>query len=202
MSMLAVHVQQGGSPAPVAPTILCRPGEFQYGALPADVQIHCGADVEHSSSMYASGGLFFTAAALATSAAVNAHHRRKAEDLARPQWRPAGRFPMIVTSQRILLMTGQWVSYDFSRLVMIEPHPVNYTVLLHFESEYPIMLSGPWVPWATVVVCATLFGAPWPPGYVPPMAQAPVRPPAPPALPAQPAPPPALPPAPPPQQGA
>ncbi|MET0426823.1 MAG: hypothetical protein ABW046_23350 [Actinoplanes sp.] len=168
MTMLLAHVQNGGRPAAITPTIMCRRDEEQYGTLPVDAQIYCGADVEYSSSMFAAGGLFFTAATLAASAAVNSSNRRKAEAASKPQWRPWGRFPAIVTNQRLLLMTEQWSSYEFGHLLMIEPNPMNYGVALHFEGAYPIMLRGPWVPWATVAICATLFGKPWPPGYNPP----------------------------------
>lgn len=168
MTQLIAHVQNGGAPARIAPTIMCRPGEEQYGTLPVDAQIYCGADVEYSSSMFAAGGLFFTAATLAASAAVNASNKRKAEAASRPQWRPWGRFPAIVTNQRLLLMTEQWSTYEYGALIMIEPNPANYSVALHFEGAYPIMLRGPWMPWATVAICATLFGKPWPPGYNPP----------------------------------
>lgn len=168
MTMLAAHVQNEGLPEPITPTIMCRAGEQQYGTLPVDAQIYCGADVEYSSGMFAAGGLLFTAATLATSAAINANNRRKAEAASKPQWRPWGRFPAIVTNQRIMLMTEQWSTYDYQRIIMIEPNPMAYSVALHFEGSYPIMLRGPWVPWATVAICATLFGRPWPPGYNPP----------------------------------
>lgn len=168
MGMLVRHVQSGGKPATTAPTIMCRTGEAQYGTLPVDLHIYCGADVEYSSSMYAAGGLLFTAASLAASAAINANNRRKAEAAAAPQWRPSGRFPAIITNQRLLLMTDSWASYHYPHLVMIEPNPMNYAVALHFEGAQPLMLRGPWVPWATVAICATLFGTPWPPGYNPP----------------------------------
>ncbi|GAA4609898.1 hypothetical protein BJY16_007565 [Actinoplanes octamycinicus] len=168
MLHLIAHVRNGGSPAVVAPTIMCRRDEVQYGALTVDAQIFCSADVEYSSSMFAAGGLLFTAATLAASAAVNANNRRKAEAAARPQWRPWGRFPAIITNQRLLVMTEQWSSYDYGALLMIEPHPDNYSAALHFEGANPIMVRGPWVPWATVVICAALFRQPWPPGYQPP----------------------------------
>jgi hypothetical protein len=168
MGLLIDHVRRGGVPTRTAPTIMCRAGEEQYGTFPVDAQVYCRADVEYSSSMYASGGLFFTAASLAASAAINSNNRRKAEAAARPQWRPWGRFPAIFTNQRLLLMTNQWTSYHFQALIMIEPNPMEYGVALHFEGSNPILLRGPWVPWATVAICATLFRTPWPPGYNPP----------------------------------
>lgn len=168
MGMLIDYVQRGGRPEPTAPTIMCRAGESQFGTFPADLQVYSGADVEYSSSMYASGGLLFTAASLAASAAINANQRRKAEAAAALQWRPLGRFPVIITNQRLMLMTSSWASYYYGSLVMIEPNPMEYAVALHFEGIEPLRISGPWVPWATVAICATLFGTPWPPGYNPP----------------------------------
>jgi hypothetical protein len=168
LGMLIDHVQRGLPPVGTAPTILCRPGEEQYGTFAAAAQIHCGADVEYSSGMFAAGGLLFTAAALATSAAVNASNRRKAEAASRPQWRSLGQLPVIVTNQRLLLLTEQWTSYGYAGLLMVQPDPMSYGVVLHFEGAYPLMLHGPWVPWATVLICATMFRRPWPPGYVPP----------------------------------
>lgn len=177
MTMLAAHVQAGHLPARVDPTIMCRQGEEQYGTLPVDAQLYCGADVEWASGMRVSGGLLFMGAALAANAAMNAKKKRDAEAAARPQWRPWGRFPAIITNQRVLLMTEQWTSFYFQQLIMIEPNPTNYAVALHFEGSTPIMLRGPWVPWATVAICAALFGKPWPPGYNPPPAvQVPAQP--------------------------
>ncbi|MEV6631950.1 hypothetical protein AB0M54_14480 [Actinoplanes sp. NPDC051470] len=168
MTLLLEHLRAGRRLTPVTPTIMCRAGEEQYGALPVDTQIYCGADVEYSSSMYASGGLLFTAASLAASAAINSGNRRRAEAAAAPQWRHGGRFHAIVTNQRLLLMTDQWTSYHYNALLLIQPNPLDYSVELHFEGAYPIRLRGPWVPWATVTICKTLFDAPWPPGFQPP----------------------------------
>ena len=158
---------------------------MQYGTLPVDMSIFCGADVEYSSSMFAAGGLFLTAASLAASAAINANNRPKAQAAAGPQWRPMGRLPAIVTSQRLLLMAGQWCSYYHDHLLMIEPNPLGYSVALHYKRTEPIMLHGPWVPWATVAICASRWGTPWPPGFVPPPQLQAVAQPQPQVLPAQ-----------------
>ncbi|MBW6438718.1 hypothetical protein KZ829_33820 [Actinoplanes hulinensis] len=162
------HLSAGRPVQPVQPTIMCRPGEEQYGTLPVDVSLYCGADYSYSGGTFASGGLLFTAAAMAAGAAYHANQRRKAEEASRPQWRPWGRFPAIVTNRRVLLMIEQWSSYELEHLLMIEPSPMQYSVALHFEGSYPIMLRGPWVPWATVTLCGAMFGKPWPPGFVPP----------------------------------
>ncbi|MEU7751315.1 hypothetical protein [Micromonospora sp. NPDC049171] len=179
MTLLIARVQAGQQPLATPPTIACRPQEVQYGTLPVNMSIFCGADVEYSSSMFSAGGLFLTAASLAASAAVNANNRRKAQAAAAPQWRLMGRFPAIVTSERLLVMAGQWSSYYHDHLLMIEPNPLGYSVALHYERTEPIMLHGPWVPWTTVALCASRWGTPWPPGFVPPPQLQPVvRPPA------------------------
>lgn len=43
MSMLVRHVQRGGHPAAVAPTIALQPGEKQYGSFLADVSAYFSA---------------------------------------------------------------------------------------------------------------------------------------------------------------
>lgn len=168
MTLLIARVLANQPPPAVPPTIACRPQEMQFGTLPVNMSIFCGADVEYSSGMFAAGGLLFTAASLAASAAINANNRRKAQAAAAPQWRPTGTFPAIVTNQRLLLMAGQWSSYYHDHLLMMEPNPLGYSVALHYERVEPIMLHGPWVPWATVAICASRWGTPWPPGFVPP----------------------------------
>jgi hypothetical protein len=112
---------------------------------------------------------------MAASAAIHEANRRRAVAAARPQWRLHGRVPVVVTNQRVVLMAEQVYSYELHRIVMIEPDPLHYAVALHFEHASPVLLRGPWVPWATVAVCATVFGAPWPPGFVPPPTHPPVQ---------------------------
>ncbi len=33
--------------------------------------------------------------------------------------------------------------------------------------DQPVELSGPWVPWLSIVICAELYGSAWPPAMVP-----------------------------------
>jgi hypothetical protein len=79
MILLIARVLAKQPPPAVPPTIACRPQEEQYGTLPVTMSLFCGADVEYSSSMFAAGGLFFTAASLEDSAAINANNKRKAQ---------------------------------------------------------------------------------------------------------------------------
>ena len=148
MSMLVRHVQRGGHPAAVTPTIALNSGEKQYGSFLVDVQAYFSTKVDYSSSIFAGGGLFFTG-----------HSTEK-----QAGWREKGRTAAIVTSQRLLL--GD-VAYDFRSLILVQPDPLDWSVNLYFQGAQPIMLRGPWVPWMTVVMCAELYGSPWPPGHIP-----------------------------------
>jgi hypothetical protein len=148
MSMLVRHVQRGGHPVGVTPTIELQPEEKQYGSFLVDVSAYFSTKVDYSSSIFASGGLFFT------------EHSRET----RAGWRSGTRQAAVVTSQRLLLDD---VAYDFRSLILVQPNPLDWSVNLYFQGAQPIMLRGPWVPWMTVVMCAELYGSPWPPGHVP-----------------------------------
>jgi hypothetical protein len=126
-------------------TVELQPEEKQYGSFLVDVSAYFSTKVDYSSSIFASGGLFFT------------EHSTETSD----GWRVGERQPAIVTSQRLLL--GD-TAYDFRSLILIQPNPLDWSVNLYFQGAQPIMLRGPWVPWMTVVMCAELYGSPWPPG--------------------------------------
>jgi hypothetical protein len=152
MSLLARFVQRGGHPAPVTPTLRLEPGEKQYGAFPADVSAYFSTDVDYSSSIFASGGFFFTGSSRES----------------RGGWRPQGRQAVTVTSQRLVLGEGDGEqAYEFRSLILIQPNPLDWSVNLYFQGAQPLMLRGPWIPWTTVVMSAELYGSPWPPGAVP-----------------------------------
>jgi hypothetical protein len=139
MSLLARFIQRGGHPAPVTPTVRLRSGEKQYGAFLVDVLSY------QSDGVFTGGGVFWRGDA--TSAG--------------PGWGHRGRDAATITSQRLILGAD---SYDFRDLVMVQPNPLEWSVNLYFQGHPPLMLSSPWVPWMTVVMCAELYGSPWPPG--------------------------------------
>ncbi|MEV8510627.1 hypothetical protein AB0368_38160 [Actinoplanes sp. NPDC051475] len=152
MSLLARFVQRGGHPAPVTPTIALSVGEKQYGAFPANALSYFSPEVDYSSSIFASGGFFFTESSTAT----------------RCGWRHEGRQTVTLTSQRLVLRGADRAhAYDFRTLILIQPNPLDWSVNLYFQGAQPMMLRGPWVPWMTVVMSAELYGSPWPPGPVP-----------------------------------
>src|SRR5687767_10107119 len=111
MSMLVRHVQRGGHPAAVAPTAELQTGEKQYGSFLVDVAAYFSTTVDYSSSIFASGGLFFTGHSTETQAG----------------WRYGERRAAIVTSQRLLLGAE---AYDFRSLILIQPNPLDWSVNL------------------------------------------------------------------------
>jgi hypothetical protein len=152
MSQLARFVQHGGHPAAVAATVRLGAGEKEYGAFAADVSAYFSTDVDYSSSIFASGGFFFTGSSSET----------------RGGWRWQGRQGVTITSQRLILRDeGLERAYEFRSLILIQPNPLDWSVNVYFQGAQPLMLRGPWIPWMTVVMSAELYGCPWPPGQVP-----------------------------------
>ncbi|WP_213002821.1 hypothetical protein [Winogradskya consettensis] len=137
MSLLARFVQRGGHPAPVTPTVPLSPGEKQYGAFLVDVLTYLSEGV-------------FTDNGLLWSGTGNG-------------WQSRGRVPATITSERLIVNEAE---YFFRDLVMVQPNPLDWSVNLYFQGHPPLMLHSPWVPWMTVVMCAELYGSPWPPGHV------------------------------------
>ena len=53
-------------------------------------------------------------------------------------------------------------------ITRIRPGTASWSVALEIRGRQdPLVLSGPWVPWMSVVICAELYNMPWPPGYEP-----------------------------------
>ncbi|AGL13690.1 hypothetical protein [Actinoplanes sp. N902-109] len=143
MSLLARFIQRGGHPAPVAPTIKLRSSEKQYGAFLTDLLTY------QSDGVFTGGGIFWRGAATS----------------AEPGWEHRGRHAATITNQRLIIEADDHrADYDFRDLIMVQPNPLEWSVNLYFQGHPPLMLSGPWVPWMTVVMCAELYGSPWPPG--------------------------------------
>ena len=155
MSLLARFVERGGHPAPVTPTVPLGPGEKEYGAFLAEVSAYFSTDVDYSSSIFASGGLFFTGSSAET----------------RGGWRSQGRQRVTITSQRLILAGRDGErAYEFRSLILVQPNPLDWSANVYFQGAQPLMLRGPWIPWMTVVMSAELYGCPWPPGQSPALA--------------------------------
>ena len=70
----------------------------------------------------------------------------------------------VVTSMR--LIAGE--EFPLRTISRVRPVPGEWSVMLAVLGRAgSIVLSGPWVPWMSVVICAELYGTAWPPGREP-----------------------------------
>ncbi|MEV4344901.1 hypothetical protein AB0J83_10535 [Actinoplanes sp. NPDC049596] len=71
----------------------------------------------------------------------------------------------VVTNLRLIVGESEIPLWAITR---IRPGDAHWSVALEIIGrEEPLVLSGPWVPWMSVVVCAELYGTAWPPAYAP-----------------------------------
>jgi hypothetical protein len=67
----------------------------------------------------------------------------------------------VITNLR-LIVGEEFALWQFAGVRAI---PGEWSVVLEVRGrEVPLVLSGPWVPWMSVVICAELYGTAWPPG--------------------------------------
>ena len=89
----------------------------------------------------------------------------------RPGEKQYGWFPVTVDGERRLavvtshrLIAGE--EFELSRIDRVRPVAGEWSVALDLRGRGPLMLTGPWVPWLGVVLCAELYGTVWPPPVV------------------------------------
>ncbi|GIF17176.1 hypothetical protein [Actinoplanes teichomyceticus] len=81
-------------------------------------------------------------------------------------WFPAdvtggGRRVVVITDQRIVVGAEEW---PLRAVAQVETEPADWSVTLRVRGRSaPLVLSGPWVPWMGVVLCAELYGTAFPP---------------------------------------
>ena len=91
----------------------------------------------------------------------------------RPGEKQYGWFPVTVngTERRIAVITNLRliVGEEFAlwQIIRVRPLPGQWSVALDLRARDPLVLSGPWVPWLSVVICAELYGTAWPPVVIP-----------------------------------
>lgn len=67
----------------------------------------------------------------------------------------------VVTNRRLILGAEE---YPLRSVAALWSRPEDYTLVLEVRGmEKPVTVSGPWVPWLGVVICAELYGTAWPP---------------------------------------
>jgi hypothetical protein len=75
----------------------------------------------------------------------------------------AGRRIAVITNLRLIL--GE--EFPLWQINRVRPIAGQWSVAIELRGRPAMVLSGPWVPWLSVVICAELYGTPWPPPYVP-----------------------------------
>jgi hypothetical protein len=74
----------------------------------------------------------------------------------------AGRRVAVITNQRLIVGDEEVTLRSISR---VRPEPADWSVILElYGRPAPLALSGPWVPWLSVVICAELYSSATPPG--------------------------------------
>jgi hypothetical protein len=97
----------------------------------------------------------------------------------RPSEKQYGWFPVTVdgTDRRIAVITNLRLivgeEYPLWLITRVRPIPGEWSVKLDLRGGPPLELSGPWVPWMSVVICAELYGTAWPPSAGPAAVPAP-----------------------------
>jgi hypothetical protein len=154
---LALRVADG-HPLPVVPSpVQLDQGEMLHARLDAEGWRFHSVDVVYEQERMFAGGVVTFGLAAALAGLGNRRTRRRASELAAPQWRPLGWMPVLATNERLLaLHEGVWQSVWYSGICQLIPRPADGYLELRFEADPPYLLSGEWVPYLTVVVTTAL----------------------------------------------
>lgn len=147
-----------GRPLPVLPSpVLLSRDEVLHAQLDGEGWRFHGVDVVYEQRRVVAAGIVTFGINAALTSIGNQGVRRRAEQLAAPQWRPLGFMPMLATNQRILVFhEGVWQSVWYSAIRQLRPIPTYGRLELVFEADAPYLLLGEWVPYLTVVITTVL----------------------------------------------
>lgn len=137
------------------------PGEVFFVDAPAQYSRYYGTDVTYTqTSGFYYGRPSFVLAGVAASAIGNASRRSAASAQAREQWRDHQTVRMVVSNKRIAtrLANGEWLSFDFAAISAVYPEPRDWTLICQFPSTSPLLLTGPAVPAASLLMLLMTHG--------------------------------------------
>lgn len=151
---LSCHLRVGGALPRAQSGMLLDYTEIEHTRLWANVHGYYGLDnVQYQRSFFAAGGIAGLIAGAAASAVINDRRKSQAFAHAAPQWRPHGQSPIVVTSQRLLMSeSGQWLSLWYGAMRHMSPDLASLSLHIQFEGSPPLRLTGPSVPYLSVVV--------------------------------------------------
>lgn len=155
---LAGELAEGCALPAIPSPVLLEPGEVLHVDLSAYGWRFHGVDVIYEEPrVLGIGGPIFFAVTAAAAASARRRARAEAERLASPQWRPLGYLRILATDRRLLVLyQGSWASVWYAGIRQMHPAVHEQRLQLIFEDDPPYALAGPWVPYLTVVLTATL----------------------------------------------
>ncbi len=155
---LADDLASGGSLSVMLSPVLLDLDEVLHADLTAHGWRFHGVDVVYEEPhVIGIGGPILFAVTAAAAASARRRARAEAERLAAPQWRPLGFLRILATDRRLLVLyQGSWASVWYAGIRQVHPAVHEQRVQLIFEEDSPYALAGPWVPYLTVVLTATL----------------------------------------------
>lgn len=141
--------------------VLLDVGEVLHADLPAEGWRFHGADITYAAPhVVAVGGPLMFGIVAAASATARRRARRHAEAMAAAQWRPLGPLRILATDRRLLVWhEGAWASVWYNAICELQPHLEVGRLDMTFENDPPYCLSGPWVPYLTVIICVSVRGS-------------------------------------------
>ncbi|MEU2202109.1 hypothetical protein [Isoptericola sp. NPDC019482] len=136
------------------------PEETFFCDTPIMYARYYGMDVEYSqTSGFFFGRPSFVLAGLAATAVGNASRRSAAARQAQEQWREHAQARLVISDKRLLVhVHGRWLSFDYGAMSAIYPEPGNWMVVCQFPDTAPLMLSGQYAPYASVMALFVTHG--------------------------------------------
>ena len=119
----------------------------------------CAADIVYGTgpAMIVGSPHFLTGYALGT-LVQHARLRRRARQLAQPQWRSAPLDCTVVTNRRIWCnVNRQWAHFDYDVITGYQLR--DHALTLSFTRAIPLMITGAWAPWIAVAVAHIRYGS-------------------------------------------
>jgi hypothetical protein len=157
---VATHLGSGGQLIPMQGSLRLEPGELQFAHVDSIYFRFSSANVSYNQSMLLGFGSVGTLAATAIGSAVwNSRKRQQAQRIAAAQWRCMGNTPVVVTSQRLLLM-GQmaWHPMWFGHILQVVPAVDRFELAVLFEGAPALGFQGPNTPLIAVLLIHLLYG--------------------------------------------
>ena len=148
---------------PIAPPagLSLEPGEWVLGVFTHALTYHryCAAEVVYGTgpAVVVGSPHFLVGYALGT-LVQRARLRRKANQLAQPQWRSAPLVCTVVTNRRLWChVDSQWAYFDYDAITGYEFQ--DHALTVSFTQAIPLRITGAWAPWIAVAVAHLRYGS-------------------------------------------